>query len=75
MQEGSSLIKELPNGRQNLKLKSDVYTNAAYDIVGEIEIQTNLTRRTIVDILKAIDSQKFYLLRKIQKSLLPNAAS
>lgn len=63
MQEGS-LITELPNGRQNLKLKSDVYTNALYDIVGEIETQTNLTRRTIVDILKVIDSQKFYLIRK-----------
>jgi len=61
MQEGT-LIKE--SERQNLKLKNDIYTNAVYDIVGEIEARTNLTRKTIVEILKAIKTEKFYLLRK-----------
>jgi type III restriction enzyme len=61
MQEGS-LIKE--SERQNLKLKNDLYTNTVYDIVGEIEVLTNLTRSTIVAILKAIKETKFLLLRK-----------
>jgi type III restriction enzyme len=61
MQAGS-LIEE--SQRQNQKLKNDIYTDATYDIVGEIETLTNLTRHTIVDILKAIDSKKFYLVRK-----------
>jgi len=61
MQEGSLIVE---SERQNLKLKNDIYTNATYDIVGEIEAQTNLTRRTIVEILKAISPQKFYLMRK-----------
>jgi type III restriction enzyme len=61
MQDGSLIVE---SERQNLKLKTDVYTNATYDIVGEIEAQTNLTRRTIAEILKAISPQKFYLVRK-----------
>lgn len=61
MKEGN-LIKE--SAREYLKLKNDLYTNAVYDIVGEIEAQTSLTRKTIVDILKAIKPQKFLLLRK-----------
>lgn len=61
MQEGS-LVKE--TGRQSLKLKNDLYTNAVYDIVGEIESRTNLTRSTIVKILKSIKEEQFLLLRK-----------
>lgn len=61
MKEGS-LIKE--SKRQYLKLNNDLYTNTAYDIVGEIEVLTHLTRRTIVAILKAINEEKFLLLRK-----------
>lgn len=61
MQDGALMIEST---RQNLKLKTDVYSNATYDIVGEIEAQTNLTRRTIVEILKAISPLKFGLVRK-----------
>lgn len=61
MEEGL-LIKE--SGRQNFKSKTDIYTNTVYDIVGEIEVHTNLTRNTIVAILKAIKEEKFLLLRK-----------
>lgn len=61
MQDGALMIEST---RQNSKLKTDVYSNAAYDIVGEIEAQTNLTRRTIVEILKAISPLKFGLVRK-----------
>ena len=46
------------------KYTNDVYSNALYDIVGEIETQTNLTRRTIVAILKAIKEEKFLMIRK-----------
>jgi type III restriction enzyme len=61
MQDGALMIEST---RQNSKLKTDVYTNATYDIVGEIEAQTNLTRKTIVEILKAISPLKFGLVRK-----------
>ena len=61
MQDGSLIIE---SDRQNLKLKNDLFTNAVYDIVGEIEVLTNLTRSTIVAVLKAIKEEKFLLLRK-----------
>lgn len=61
MEEGT-LIKE--SQRQNFKLKNDLNTNAVYDVVGEIEAHTNLTRATIVAILKSIKPEKFLLLRK-----------
>lgn len=61
MEEGS-LVRE--TGRERQKLRNDLYTNAVYDIVGEMEEKTNLTRRTIVAILKSIKEEKFLLLRK-----------
>ncbi|MDX2246511.1 MAG: DEAD/DEAH box helicase family protein [Bacteroidia bacterium] len=61
MQEGNR-VRETQ--REYLRLKSDFYTNAVYDIVGEIEDRTQLTRRTIVEILKAIKEEKFLLVRK-----------
>src|SRR5690606_54918 len=57
-----SLIQETK--RENLKLKNDLYSDTTYDIVGEIEVHTNLTRKTIVEILKAIKPDKFALIRK-----------
>src|SRR5690554_3640911 len=71
MQEGS-LVKE--SKRQNLKLKNDLYTSAVYDIVGEIEVLTNLTRGTIVAILKAINEEKFLLLRKNPEEFIAKCA-
>lgn len=50
--------------RISKKLNSDIYTNTVYDIVGEIVNHTNLTRRTVVEILKAIHQEKFFLVRK-----------
>src|SRR5690606_36827703 len=47
-----------------LKLDNDLYSDTLYDIVGEIEEKTNLTRRTIVEILKAIREEKFAMIRK-----------
>ena len=61
MQEGSLVME---SERQYLKLKTNIYTNVVYDIVGEIESLTNLTRTTIVVILKSIKEEKFLLLRK-----------
>jgi type III restriction enzyme len=58
MQEG---YFDVESQRQNLKIKNDIYTNAVYDIVGEIESLTNLKRSTIVAILKAIKEEKFLL--------------
>lgn len=56
------LIKE--SKREHQKLTNDLYTNTVYDIVGEIEVHTNLTRKTIVEILKKIKPEKFLLIRK-----------
>lgn len=50
--------------RQHKKLNSDVYTNTRYDVVGEVVKHTNLTRKTIVEILKGIDTGKFLMIRK-----------
>ena len=61
MEEGN-LVKE--SERKYLKLKTNIYTNVLYDLVGEIEVITNLTRKTIVAILKSIKPQKFLLLQK-----------
>ena len=61
MQDGD-LVKE--SKRETYRLKNDLYSNAVYDIVGEIESLTNLTRKTIVAILKSISEKKFLLLRK-----------
>lgn len=56
------LIRE--SGREYQKLSSNIYSNTLYDIVGEIEERTHLTRKTIVAILKAIKEEKFLLIRK-----------
>ena len=61
MKDGS-LVKETE--RQHLKLKNDLYSDTIYDVVGEIEVKTNLTRKTIVEILKKIKQEKFFLIRK-----------
>ncbi|MCJ7932632.1 MAG: DEAD/DEAH box helicase family protein [Chryseobacterium sp.] len=56
------------------KLSSDLYTQVAYDIVGEIEALTNLKRSTIVDILKKTNSEKFFLLRKNPEEFIAKCA-
>ncbi|WP_064198433.1 MULTISPECIES: type III restriction-modification system endonuclease [Emticicia] len=50
--------------RNTEKLRTNVNTNATYDIVGEIVAKTNLTRRTVVEILKKIEPNKFILIQK-----------
>jgi len=50
--------------QERFRLKSNPFHNTFYDIVGEIENHTNLTRRTIVEILKKIKEEKFLLLHK-----------
>jgi type III restriction enzyme len=50
--------------RSSKKLNTDLYTNTAYDIVGEIVNRTNLTRKTVVATLKGIKEGQFYLIRK-----------
>ena len=52
---------------QSHYVRTDVSTEAVYDLVGEIESRTHLTHRTIVDILKAIKEEKFLLVRKVEE--------
>lgn len=61
MDEGES-FKEFQ--REYFKLKTNIYTDAVYDIIGEIEKITNLKRQTITEILKHIKQDKFLLLQK-----------
>ncbi len=70
MKDGS-LMKEIQNDKE--KLDSDVYANAIYDLVGEIEVLTNLTRKTIVRILKGLRPQKFALIRKNPEEFIAKA--
>lgn len=56
------------------KLSSDLYTEVAYDIIGEIEAQTNLKRSTIVEILKKIEPRTFTLLRKNPEEFIAKSA-
>lgn len=56
------------------KLSSDLYTQVAYDIVGEIETLTNLKRSTIVGILKKIEPKTFALLRKNPEEFIAKSA-
>lgn len=50
--------------RTSKKLNTEIYTDTAYDLVGEIVNLTNLTRRTVVSILQGIKEAQFYLVRK-----------
>lgn len=56
------------------KLSSDLFTEVAYDIVGEIEALTNLKRITIVAILKKIKPNTFTLLRKNPEEFIAKCA-
>ena len=59
--EGNAMYNEASE-MVEVAVESD--TNTVYDIVGEIEQLTNLTRKTIVEILKSIKEEKFLLLKK-----------
>lgn len=61
MKEGN-LFRETE--REYGRLEHNIYSDTPYDIVGEIEVKTNLTRRTIAEILKNIKQEKFLLIRK-----------
>lgn len=56
------------------KLSSDLYTEVAYDIVGEIEALTNLKRSSIVEVLKKIEPKTFALLRKNPEEFIAKSA-
>jgi len=79
MQEGTKqqlvqgdLVKETE--RKILKDGTLLYTDAVYDVVGEIEGLTHLTRRTIVEILKSIKQEKFLLLQKNPEEFIAKCA-
>lgn len=56
------------------KLSADLYSQVAYDIVGEIEALTNLKRSTIVEILKKLRPNTFALLRKNPEEFIARSA-
>ena len=61
MKEGTAITV---TKTEQQKIKADLYAQVSYDIVGEIEAITNLKRSTLVEILKSIKSDKFYMLRQ-----------
>ncbi|MGM0947135.1 MAG: type III restriction-modification system endonuclease [Bacteroidota bacterium] len=50
--------------RRQGKITGTIETSATYDLVGEIVQQTNLTRKTVVEILKSIEPLKFAMFHK-----------
>ncbi|MCO5231911.1 MAG: DEAD/DEAH box helicase family protein [Chitinophagales bacterium] len=56
------------------KLSSDLYTQVAYDMVGEIEALTNLKRSTVVEILKKLSPNTFALFRKNPEEFIAKSA-
>lgn len=50
--------------RTTKTLDADLNSNTVYDLIGEIVNHTNLTRKTVVEVLKKISPQKFVLVRK-----------
>lgn len=61
--KAGELMKETAGGG-TFKLDNELYTDSVYDIIGEIEVKTNLKRKTIVEILKKIKQEKFLLISK-----------
>lgn len=71
--EAGDLIQETE--RDQFRMKTNyLYTDTVYDIVGEIEVLTNLTRRTIVAILKSIKEEKFLLIRKNPEAFIAKSS-
>lgn len=60
--------------RTTKKLDADLNTNTVYDLIGEIVTHTNLTRKTVVDILKKISPQKFVMVRKNPEEFIAKCA-
>lgn len=66
------LIKKTKQTTQ--KLGDEVYAHARYDLLGELEALTQLTRRSIAEILKKIRPQKFDLIRKNPEEFIAKSA-
>jgi len=60
--------------RSTKKLNALVQSDVAYDIVGEIVSKTNLTRHTVVQILKGIKPGQFFLLHKNPEEFIAKCA-
>jgi type III restriction enzyme len=72
IQDGTAFGNE---NRKSEKIGKGTFTNTTYDIIGEIEAKTNLTRQTIVHILKAIKEEKFLLFRKNPEAFIAKCAN
>lgn len=56
------------------RLKSQIYGNTRYDVIGEIEKKTNLKRSTLVSILKGIKQERFLLLQQNPEEFIARSA-
>lgn len=70
--KAGGLMQEQPG--YSVKLSTDLYIDKVYDVIGEIESLTNLTRSTIVEILKTIGPDKFALLQKNPEEFIAKTA-
>lgn len=61
LQRGEGIVQ---TDSENQTIDSDIYSNTAYDLIGEIESKTNLKRTTIATILQRIKLEKFLMFRK-----------
>lgn len=59
---------------QQEKIRANIYADVVYDLIGEIESQTNLKRSTIVAILKKVKPQTFLLYQKNPEEFIAKSA-
>jgi type III restriction enzyme len=61
MREGTLMAD---SERETIKFRTNLQTEAVYDLIGELESRTQLTRHSLAQILKNIKEEKFLLFRK-----------
>lgn len=71
LKEGTAITVSKTDSK---KLTADLYTQVAYDVVGEIEALSNLKRSTITQILQKIKPNTFALLRKNPEEFIAKSA-
>jgi type III restriction enzyme len=61
-------------GTQKERLREELYAQTTYDLIGELESRTHLTRRTLVAILQRIKAETFLLLRRNPEEFIARSA-
>ncbi|MEN9448168.1 MAG: hypothetical protein RJA25_1458 [Bacteroidota bacterium] len=71
LQEGKGIYT---TETEQQKIRAEIYSETAYDLVGEIEFKTNLKRSTISAILSKISPKTFALIRQNPEEFIAKSA-